>query len=203
MLEQAIAKTLGKYRREAAQCLVWARDRLQILDVYDRLRTPPPGGRCFFAFRSSAMPGKPTKLIEVTAWTAPSEFQEVHNCLDFLRGSETWRLLCVANWLADHCLGVVPADGELLALEPEAHELHSCYVDFQNMLGMGRLKPHSLMRGMSFAALYTDRFCRLCLSSIRDAAHWDFEDDSVELGKVTVELGMDVRRLGEIRAPYR
>jgi len=193
------AKTLGKYRGEALQCLAWGRCRFQTLAVYDRLRTPPPGGRCFFAFRSSKVPGTPTGLIEVTDWKATHTYAHAYQCLDELRDSEMWRLFCVAEYLSDHCLGLVPEDGGLLALEPEPHELDSLYMDYLAMLGMSALTPISLMRGMNFAAFYTDRYGRLCLCSMRDAALWDFGDVSVDgCEKVSVELGMDVRRLGEI-----
>ena len=140
------------------------------------------------------MPGKATKLLEVRDWTATSTTHHAYQCLDELRRSDLWRIHGVANYLADECLGVVPADGELFALEPGPHELDSCFIDYQALLGMYALNPRSLMRGMPFMAIYADSYGRLCLCSMRDAALWKFPDD------VTVELGMDVRRLGEIRS---
>ena len=82
--------------------------------------------------------------------------QNVHNCLDDLRGSQMWRLLCVAEYPSDRC-GSVPDDGDLYALEPAPWDMQSCYVDYQRIMGGSIDQPTSLMRGMSFATFYTDR----------------------------------------------
>jgi hypothetical protein len=184
-LEQEAARVAEVHRVPVLACVDWA---VQTLERLVELRVE---GRCsvLIAFRSAECALATTPLIELDL-LGPAIRGSLFTKIDDLRAAQPWKLLCIAQWLADVRLGVVPTDvGELRATEGDPRELHRIRIDFYSLMGLYH-SHFSLLRGMHFASFLVDGDRRLLATSLRNPELWTFG--------APVCIGMDVAQLGPV-----